>query len=82
MSIQVGKSNGADWDILHGADWDNFWCSGTVFQSASIIAEPLRCHGNCSGSRDYYGKPNCSWLAAGYFKTIIAKIHLNNNKMD
>ena len=41
--------NGADWDTLHGADWDTFWCSGTVFQSASIIAEALMCHENSLG---------------------------------
>ena len=54
--------------------------TGTLSSAASIIAKPLRSRGNCSGSRDYYGKPNCSWKAAGYFKAIVAKIHLNNYK--
>ena len=43
-------ANGADWDTFHGADWDAFQLSGTVFQSAGIVAEPLICQENCSGS--------------------------------
>ena len=50
LILEWEHANGAGWDTHHGADWDTFQRSGTMFQSVGIIAEPLICHENCSGT--------------------------------